>query len=83
MLMDDYNFAYINHVYGIRMKSIFDKHLEEQEQELEGNEEEQQLSSKEPSILPLYKGFIQPNPVNLSPKIAEINGKGNNVNLYI
>lgn len=82
MLMDDYNFAYINHVYGIRMKSIFDKHLEEV-QELEDNEEKQQLSSKEPSILPLYKSFIQPNPVNLSPKIAEINGKGNNINLYV
>lgn len=81
--MDDYNFAYINNVQGIKMKSIFEDHLEREEQELI-KEEAQQLSEVDgPSGLPLFKGFIQPNPVNLSPKIAEINGKGNSVNLYI
>ncbi|TQR20199.1 hypothetical protein [Psychrobacillus vulpis] len=83
MLMDDYNFAYINNVNGIRMKSNFDKHLEQQEQKFEKSQEKQLLDSKEPSILPLFKSFIQPNPVNLSPKVAEISRKGNIINLYI
>ena len=46
-------------------------------------EERQLLEQKEPSGLPLYKSFIQPNPINLSPIIAEISGKGNNINRYI
>ncbi|WP_144509470.1 hypothetical protein [Bacillus sp. FJAT-22090] len=83
MLMDDYNFAYINNVDSIKMKSIFDDHLEREEQELIEEEEKQFSEVDGPSNLPLYKGFIQPNPINLSPKIAEISGKGNSVNLYI
>ena len=81
MTGNDHNFAYIDNIQHVKFKSVFDDHLEEQEQLLE---EEEQLSELErPSIQPLYKGFIHPNPVNLSPKIAEINGKGNSVNLYV
>lgn len=83
MLMEDYNFAYISNVQGIKMKSIFEEELKDQEEELENNEEKQLLKGNEASIPPPYKGFIQPNPVNLSIQIAEINGKGNSVNLYI
>ncbi|TQR11680.1 hypothetical protein [Psychrobacillus soli] len=83
MLMDEYNFAYINNVYGIKMKSIFEEHLEKQEKELKEKEKKQLSELKEPSNLPLFNGFIQPNPINLSPIIAEISGKGNNVNLYV
>ncbi|WP_391120536.1 hypothetical protein [Psychrobacillus sp. L3] len=83
LLMDHYNFAFISNINGIRMKSIFDERLEEQGRKLEEKEKQQQLDYEIPSTLPLYKGFIQPNPVNLSPKIAEINGKGNRVNFYI
>lgn len=83
MLMDDYNFAYISNVQGIKMKSIFEEKLKNQEEELEKKEEKRLLKGNESLSPPPYKDFIQPNPVNLSIKIAEINGKGNNVNLYI
>lgn len=77
-----YNFAYINKIYPVKFKSGFEDQLEEQEQLIE-EEEEQLLEKESPSIQPLFKGFIHPNPVNLSPIIAEINGKGNSVNLYV
>ncbi|MFJ8066492.1 hypothetical protein ACIQYS_17990 [Psychrobacillus sp. NPDC096426] len=81
MFMDDYNFAYINNVYGVKMKTSFEDQLEKQE--LEYHEKMQLREQKEKSNLPLYKSFIQPNPINLSPIIAEISGKGNNINRYI
>ncbi|QUG40880.1 hypothetical protein KD050_16535 [Psychrobacillus sp. INOP01] len=82
MIGNDRNFAYIDNIQNAKFKSVFDDHLEEQEQLLE-EEEEQLLESERPSTQPLFKGFIHPNPVNLSPRIAEINGKGNSVNLYV
>lgn len=88
MLMDEYNFAYVNQVNqvnGVKMKSMFDEHLEAQEQQIEEHDENEVFLEKDSrtSSPPLYKGFIHPNPVNLSPKIAEINGKGTNINVYI
>jgi len=78
MLMDNYNFAYINNVDSVKMKTSFEDHLEKQI--LEDDKEKQVLEQKD---LPLYKSFIQPNPINLLPIIAEISGKGNNINHYI
>lgn len=85
MLMDEYNFAYVNQVNGVKMKSMFDEHLEAQEHQIEEQEENEVFLEKDSrtSSPPLYKGFIHPNPVNLSPIIAEINGKGTNFNVYI
>ena len=85
MLMDDYNFAYVSNVQGIKMKPLFENHLAElQEKEISDEQQDKELLERqEPSIPPLYKSFIHPNPVNLSPIIAEISGKGNNVNVYI
>ena len=81
MLMDDYNFAYINNVNSVKMKSSFNNHLERKI--LEDEEEPQVFGQSGQTNLPLYKSFIQPNPINLSPIIAEISGKGNNINRYI
>ncbi|SER62434.1 hypothetical protein [Psychrobacillus sp. OK032] len=85
MLMDNYNFAYINNVDSVKMKSSFEEHFEEhfEEQILEDDKEKQVMEQKEQMDVPLYKSFIQPNPINLSPIIAEISGKGNNINRYI
>ncbi|MEK3974289.1 MULTISPECIES: hypothetical protein [unclassified Psychrobacillus] len=85
MQMEEYNFAQINNVQNVKMKSIFDDHLADLQQKegIEQQEEKQLSGNKELSSLPLSKGFIQPNPVNLSPIIAEISGKGNYVNTYI
>lgn len=82
MISNDYNFAFIDNVQNVKFKSGFEDHLEKQEQLFE-EEEQQVLELERPSIQPLFKGFIHPNPVNLSPKIAEISGKGNSVNLYV
>lgn len=87
MLMDEYNFAYISNVHGIKMKSLFEEKLAEKEkkykQQDDSQEEEQVLELNESLHAPLYKNFIQPNPANLSALIAEVSGKGNNINLYI
>ncbi|QFF98266.1 hypothetical protein PB01_05220 [Psychrobacillus glaciei] len=83
LLMDHTNFAVISNINGIRMKSIFDERLEEEGRKVEKKDEKQRLANENPSSLPLFKSFIQPNPVNLSPKIAEICGKGNRINYYI
>ncbi|MEK5146355.1 hypothetical protein MKX53_04880 [Psychrobacillus sp. FSL K6-4615] len=82
MIGNDYNFAYIDNIQPVKFKSGFDDHLEEQEQFLE-EEAEQLMEQERPSIQPLFKGFIHPNPVNLSPLIAEISGKGNSINTYV
>lgn len=81
MLMDQYNFAYINNVNSVKMKSSFDDHLEREI--LDEEEESQVLEQNGQTEPPLYKSFIQPNPINLSPIIAEISGKGNYINRYI
>lgn len=81
LLMDEYNFAYVSNIQAMRMKSLFDEHLSNKEKELE--ERDAPLENNPPYPAPLFKSFIHPNPVNLSPKIAEINGKGNKINLYI
>ena len=81
MIENDRNFAYIDNIQNVKFKSDFDDHLEQQEQLLE-EEEKQSLELEKPSIQPLFKGFIHPNPVNLSPEIAAISGKGNSINLY-
>ncbi|MEI4769702.1 hypothetical protein WAX74_08575 [Psychrobacillus sp. FJAT-51614] len=85
MSMDDYNFAHISNINGVKMKSTFDEHLEDQEQVLKEDEDNDEQSSydKYPTNPPLFKTFIQPNPVNLSPKIAEISGKGITINTYV
>ncbi|MCM3358959.1 MULTISPECIES: hypothetical protein [unclassified Psychrobacillus] len=85
MQMEEYNFAQISNVQSVKMKSLFDNHLTnlQQNEDVEQKEEKQLSGNKELSSLPLYKGFIQPNPVNLSPIIAEISGKGHFVNTYI
>lgn len=81
MQMDTYNFAYINAIQPIKRKSIFEDELDERTKQYDEDEVTQkELSSKQP--VP-YKGFIQPNPVNLSPNIAKVCGKGIQINTYI
>jgi len=77
-----YNFAYINRVEKVELDTkfmeTFDRTLENQAQF--GEEVEKPIGT---SNLPLYKdGFIYPNPVNLSPDIAKVVGKGLAINRY-
>lgn len=87
--MEPYNFASVERLQSIKLKSDF---LEEFEETLdlvdEDNDREQdkdkggeQAHANHPPRI--YKGYIQPNPVNLSPAISQIVGKGISVNTYI
>jgi len=80
--MDAYNFAHIDRVNKIKLNSDFldeFKEFSDQEREREKEEEGKPIVSA-PSV---YQGFIRPNPVNLSPVIARVVGKGIAVNAYI
>ncbi len=80
--IDPYDFAYINAVQPIKMKSLFEDELEQREKRSNGEEESSAPSNAISFPVP-YKGFIQPNPINLSPDIAKVCGKGNQINAYI
>ena len=83
-----YNFAHVERLNKINLKSDFlddfEAHLfvggeqEEHEKEREGGSSEHQSSAQ---ALKGY-GYIHPNPVNLSPAISQIVGKGININAY-
>ena len=60
---------------NVKLKSDFEDQLKEQEQALEKKEEKQLLELERPSIQPLFKGFIHPNPVNLSQKLLKLMAK--------
>lgn len=80
--IESYNFAHIGAIQPIKMKSLFEDELEEREKQF--NNEEENTSKPNAKSYPVpYKGFIQPNPVNLSPDIAKVCGKGNQINMYI
>ncbi|MET1014518.1 MAG: hypothetical protein ABWX61_08425 [Paenisporosarcina sp.] len=81
--MSNYNFAHVNAVLPIKMKSIFEDQMEEQSKKHEEEDESVSTSSHSFRQAVPYKGFIQPNPVNLSPEIAKVSGKGIQVNTYI
>lgn len=80
---DPYNFATINRVQPVKLKSDF---LEEFEESVQSQIEENQGNKKPLNPLPRQsqlQGYIYPNPVNLSPAISQIVGKGISVNTYI
>lgn len=79
--MEAYNFAYIERVSKVKLNSEFlDEFIESSHKEWEKEEEEGKPIVSVPSA---YQGFIRPNPVNLSPAIAKVVGKGNVVNAYV
>jgi len=81
--MDLHDFAFIEKVSKVKLDSDFSDELKEsffQEQESDKREEEGKPVVKIP---PSYQGFVYPNPVNLSPIIAQVVGKGISVNAYI
>ena len=81
--MDPYNFATINRVQRVKLKSDF---LEEFEESVELQRIKNRKDWKNPDSAPpcsQYHGYVYPNPVNLSPAISQIVGKGITVNTYI
>jgi len=84
MNLEPYNFAKIDRVEAIKLKSdfleSFEEFLQNQEQQRKNKKDEDQLKAvPSPRLL---RGYIQPNPANLSPAISQIVGKGLNINVY-
>jgi len=80
--IESYNFAHIGAIQPIKMRSLFEDELEEREKRFKDEDELSPKSDAKSFPVP-YKGFIQPNPVNLSPEIAKVCGKGNQINTYV
>ncbi|QNK87161.1 hypothetical protein H7992_18375 [Sporosarcina sp. resist] len=79
--MEAYNFAYIDRVNNVKLNSDFlDEFKESSHQEREREEEEEKPIVAAPLA---YQGFVRPNPVNLSPVIARVVGKGIAINAYV
>ncbi len=87
LALEPYNFAYIDRVNRLEKNSDFlDSFKESQEEAQLFDENEERMEKPEGSNVkppPAYKGSIYPNPVNLSPIIAQVVGKGIAVNEYV
>lgn len=84
MNMDSYNFAHINRVNKIKFDFKFseDSHGAFQQEREEKEENVMEIAHvAAPSLA--SKGFIYPNPANLSPAISQAVGKGMSVNAYV
>jgi hypothetical protein len=83
--MEPYNFAHINPVDRVERSADFSHSLNQSFESDSKWEEEEQREEEKPvvNIPPLHKGFVYPNPVNLSPIIAQVVGKGISVNEYV
>lgn len=79
--MESYDFAHIDRVNKVKLNSDFADEFNESSQ----HEREKGEGSGKPvvSAPPAYQGFVYPNPVNLSPVIAQVVGKGIAVNAYV
>jgi hypothetical protein len=79
--MDSYDFAHIDRVNKIKLNSDY---LDEFNDSSQHERELEKESGKSVGVAPpAYQGFVYPNPVNLSPVIAQVVGKGIAVNAYI
>lgn len=77
------NFAYVDRVEKVKMDpdlmDKFDDTLRSEQERIMEEGETVIVNSRPPYL----KGFIYPNPANLSPEIAQLVGKGLAVNEYV
>ena len=84
MTMDSYNFASVGRVQEIKLKSDFLEEFKNPQHFLdEAKRTKSSQQSQEFSSLYQYKGYIPPNPANLSQAITQTVGKGLSINTYI
>ena len=84
MNMESYNFAHINRVNKVKFDFKFSEDSHGAFQQEQKEKEEKAMANARVSTPPLAsKGFIYPNPVNLSPAISQVVGKGMSVNAYV
>jgi len=84
MNLEPYNFAQIERIQPIKLKSDFLENFEESLRNQEPQREKKKDKGQS-QVVPsphLLKGYIQPNPANLSPAISQVVGKGMNINAY-
>lgn len=90
--MERYDFASVERLSPVKLDSDFLKEVEERIHliENEDKEKEQNRFSEESSNIgasnsssSLYPAYIVPNPINLSPAISNIVGKGIAINTYV
>ncbi|ARD49125.1 hypothetical protein [Sporosarcina sp. P33] len=81
---DRHNFAYIGRVHPVRLNNEESSYWEDVLEEEDRRREEQLQQQKKRAPQPLVKkGFIAPNPAQLSPEIANVVGKGQAINAYV
>lgn len=84
MNMESYNFAHIDRVNKIKFDFKFSGDSQGAFQEEQEKKEEEGMKNAHVSAPSLVaKGFIYPNPANLSPAISQAVGKGMSVNAYV
>ena len=80
---EPHNFAYIGRLQRVNFNNEFFDEFHEQSQE----QSQKEMGDKKSSVIVApsnsYQGYIQPNPVNLSPAISRVVGKGININAYV
>lgn len=81
------NFAYIDRVQAVKLKTDNDEweRIQKREERLSqaDNEEERSPAAGMLALPPVKNGFIRPNPVSLSKEVAIVVGKGLAVNEYV
>ncbi|WP_339251244.1 hypothetical protein NSQ43_14235 [Sporosarcina sp. FSL W8-0480] len=83
MNADYKNFAYINRVQKVKLDTeLMNKFQNSLEQENERLSKKERVVETVPNSQNM-RGFIPPNPINLSPEIADLVGKGLVVNRYV
>lgn len=82
MNLEPYDLATIGRIQRVNLKSDFLEAFEESLQSQSQQEKEEEKLQAVPSSHS-YTAYIQPNPVNLSPVISQIVGKGMNINAYV
>jgi len=78
-----HNFAYIGRLQRVKFNNEFFDEFQEQSQSLFNKEEENKKRSSIVAPSNSYQGYNQPNPVNLSPAISRVVGKGITINTYV
>lgn len=78
-LMDDPHFAKISRLQRVHQVSSFMEKFEEASAD-KRKESLRLATAQSPKEV---KGYIHPNPANLSPEIAKVVGKGRAINAYI
>ena len=86
MTLKPYNFAAVDSLQKVKLKSDFLENFEESLQLQYQQEKEKFEERSQSQVIPsshLHRRYSQPNLADLSPVISQIVGKGMNINTYV